>query len=230
LNESTALGWCPTCRGRRNSIIRFEKTTEFSNKHGIVANRIHHRVLECAGCETVFFQNIGFFRQIEHETPDEESAGSFGEPREQCYPPVQIRERPLWLERLRSKDELLCQWFQDVYFALDYSRNGLAAIAARTVIDRALIISGCSGELPFNKKVQKAINDGVIHPYERAVLESLFDAGSAATHRGWNPTYDEIISVVVLLEGLVYRTILAPHDATTLSASIPSRPQPDSDQ
>jgi hypothetical protein len=221
----TIWGWCPNCRGRRKALLLFEHDGSQRNSYGVLAADIRHRVIECAGCERAYFQTVGRIRDLDIHAQGEDEAPEFGPMQEACFPRIQIREIPAWIAKLHATDATMGRWSSDVYFSLDNDRNGLAAIAARTVVDRILLLIGCDPNLTFAQKVEWAIERGHIYPNERDYLESLFEAGSAAAHRAWEPRYDEIIAVIVLLEHLIYRIMIARDDAATLKSLIPARKQ-----
>lgn len=223
LLDAHVWGWCPSCRGKRKATVVFEKSTSLTNDFGVAANSISHRVLECNGCESVYFSRVGRFRNITVDTPNEEEAEPFGPPQEDFYPLVQVREKPTWINDLWEIDPVIAEWYSDIYFCLDNNKNGLAAIAVRTVIDRTLIALGCSETVSFNKKIQWAIENGHILQSEKEIFENLFDAGSAATHRGWRPDYSGIITLIVHLEAIIRRVFIASDDVRKLKTSIPQR-------
>jgi hypothetical protein len=55
------------------------------------------------------------------------------------------------------------------------------------------------------------------------MLSILADAGSAAAHRGWKPTKDDIDHLVRALEHFLERAFVLKHDVRRLKKNIPPR-------
>ena len=65
--------------------------------------------------------------------------------------------------------------------------------------------------------------DGHIGSTEKASLDVLTDAGSAAAHRGWKPMLKQLDTLSSIIEQFVYRTFVLNLEAKSVKMSIPSR-------
>ena len=58
---------------------------------------------------------------------------------------------------------------------------------------------------------------------ERSIIEAAFEAGSAAMHRGHQPTFDSLNTVIDIVERVVHAEVLE-EKAKELAAATPKRP------
>ena len=52
----------------------------------------------------------------------------------------------------------------------------------------------------------------------------MTDAGSAASHRGWRPEFDDLDTILEAAEAVLYRIDVQPAVAARLRAQVPARP------
>jgi hypothetical protein len=55
------------------------------------------------------------------------------------------------------------------------------------------------------------------------MLSVLADAGSAAAHRGWKPTEDDIDHLIDTLENFLHRVFVLKHNVREVKKNIPPR-------
>jgi hypothetical protein len=111
--------------------------------------------------------------------------------------------------------------FGDIYGALTADLRVPAAIAARTVFDRASELLGVDPAISFSEKLDELAVRGKISIDEKEALSILTDAGSAAAHRGWRPKPHELDTMILIIESLLHRTFVIGDAAKQLKASIP---------
>jgi len=99
----------------------------------------------------------------------------------------------------------------------------LSAMGARTIFDRASELLRIDSALTFKEKLDQLQNKGHISASERAQLDILTHAGSAAAHRGWKPTADQLNTVMSIVETFVHRKFVLESEAKRLKAQIPRR-------
>jgi hypothetical protein len=141
------------------------------------------------------------------------------------YPKPSRRAEPEWQYRISIKDRILGNLLADVYGALNAELYVPAAVATRTLFDRASAILDVDPALNFNEKLKELLKKGSIGNDEKATLEVLTDAGGAAAHRGWRPKQNELDTLVTIVETFLHRVFILPADASELAQSIPTRPQ-----
>ena len=180
-------------------------------------------ILECCGCETVYFRRDFWFSEWVEMFDDPIT----GQPRieggvETSYWPAPVRRnRPKWLDKI---DRDLGKLLTEMYSALDNDLGVLAAIAARTVFDRASQLLEVDAAASFKDKLDQLKADGKISDDEEGILEVLVDAGSAAAHRGWRPEVDELSTMIEVVESFLHRSFIVGGGIEKLKASVPAKP------
>jgi hypothetical protein len=172
-------------------------------------------MLQCGGCETVYFET----RSINSEDWDKEG------PVETVtyYPAPSKREQPSWMSDMLLEDDKLYSLLRETYAALNNDARVLAAAGLRTIFDRASEKFGIDPGNSFKKKLDELVTKGKIGQSERDSLDVLTDAGNAAAHRGWRPTLAQLTTLMDIGEGFLYRTIILDAEAQRLRKSIPKR-------
>ncbi len=179
-------------------------------------------ILECCGCGEVCVQHLKWFSEWDNIDQDPLT----GQPRynpgiEVSYWPAPLRrEEPKWVPSI--KDENLRQVIGEVYKALNSGLVVLAAIGCRTLLDRAMYLN--IGDLnTFAKKLDKMVENGHIGINERSILEAITDAGSAAAHRGFAPSAENLETIVTTIEILLHREFILKKAADQVRAETPPR-------
>jgi hypothetical protein len=171
-------------------------------------------MLECGGCKTVFFQ--------EDYVCSEEIGPEGYEKRVTYYPAPAKRKRPDWFSLLDLEPGLY-RLLNETYNALDVDSRVLSATGARTIFDRASELLKIDPALPFKQKLDELQNRGHISASERGHLDILTDAGSAAAHRGWQPSANELNTVMSIVETFIHRKFILESEVKRLKAQIPRR-------
>ena len=145
--------------------------------------------------------------------------------------PRPTRHRPDWLwfdpveHRLvfASGYPELASLLGEVYTALDNNLHILATIGMRTVFDCASHKLGTDPNQSFAEKLKELTTGNKIGGEEKEMLCVLADAGSAAAHRGWKPTEDDIDHLMGALENFLERAFVLKHDLRRVKKTIPPR-------
>ena len=222
-------GHCPNCGSGRKAYVRGEHVVHLSDEDDGTNASDTGMILECCGCERVYFRRDYWFSEWD-------TLGGHpitGEPIlergiETVYWPAPVsRKYPQWLDKIEEADRGLSKLLQEMYAALDNDLRVLAAIAARTVFDRASALLEVNPLMRFEEKLDKLSADGRISPDEENILQVLVDAGSAAAHRGWRPTATELSTMVDVVEYFLHRSFVLGDGIEKLKASVPARPKRD---
>ena len=102
---------CPKCRGERNAFIRGEHSTSWEDEqYGINGSNTGY-ILECGGCETLFFKEEVYFSENGSYYHDPITGQDKYDPELDIiyYPPASKRERPEWLRSVALQDDTLGQ-------------------------------------------------------------------------------------------------------------------------
>ena len=217
---------CPQCGPERNAYVRGEHEVARTDSDDGTSSSDTGFVLECCGCERVFFRRDFWFS--EWETIGEHPIT--GEPRmeggvETTYWPAPVRRpSPDWLPELRATDETLWQVLSEMYEALNNDLRVLVAIAARTAFDRSSELLGVDAAISFEKKLTELVTLNKISGDEKQILETLIDAGSAAAHRGWRPDAQHLATMMEVVEAFLHRSFIVSDGISRLKTSVPPRP------
>ena len=205
-------GHCPSCGSGCKAYVRGEHAVHSTDPDDGISAREVGMVLECCGCERIYFRRDFWLSEWEGV--------------ETSYWPAPVRrQRPTWLEKIKASDRNLGMLLDEMYTALDSDLRVLTAIAARTVWDCASQLLGVDPATNFKEKLRRLCADGGIGSHEKETLKLLVDAGSAAVHRGWRPTVDEIGTMVGVVETFIHRSLVLPGGIEKLGASLPARPK-----
>ncbi len=207
---------CPNCGpGRYADVLASHVVNDQDEEIGIWAKTTSY-MLKCGGCKTVFFQEEYLFS--EDYVPD-------GRPEKHItyYPPPAKRKRPEWLPSLQLSEAALYSLLNETYNALDVDARVLSATGARIIFDRASELLRIDPTLTFKQKLDELRNKGHISVSEHAHLDILTEAGSAAAHRGWQPTADQLNTVMSIVETFIHRKFVLESEVQRLKARIPRR-------
>lgn len=231
---SSTKGHCPKCGPDRNAAIKGEHTSKFEDDDFWAISS--YRILMCRGCDTTYFQIASTSSEDVEWDYDEgglSRATSIWHHRH--FPSPIKREQPKWAQNFEAEKLLaelgisgsgdLWNLFDDVYDCLNAELRVPAAIAIRTTFDKATEFIGIDPSLSFADKLNALLDRGRISEDEREVLEILVDAGSAAAHRGWRPTAEELETLTTLIENFLHRTFFILEEARKLKTAIPTRPK-----
>ena len=219
---------CPRCDGERacDVVGDFVHRWDWTNGYNSVDGIDHHRMLQCRGCEKVFYH----LEQSNSEDWDARTDPHTGE--EEIFCPVTVTTyptpdrpgtKPDWVWELQKVDVHLSAVMEEIYVASEKDLLTLASTGLRTAFDRATELLQVDPALSFADKLAALILAGAIGKNEGTSLEVLVDAGSAAAHRAWRPDRAQLSVLVAALEQFIYRSFVLKNTAE-VSAKTPPKP------
>lgn len=200
--HSDMMSFCRTCGGDRHHTVLYQKTISWTEDDSGLDGGDMWLVLQCAGCHTIAFAHQHWFSE-EHEIDETE--------RKQIvhldlYPPSPRHQQPKWginlYLGLRSDERWINQMLNDIYSAAGMKARSLAAMGARAIVDY-LITSRAGDKGSFSEKLHLLEEQGVITKIQVDLANAAFDAGSAAAHRGYNPSEDDLNILLEITESLL---------------------------
>lgn len=220
---------CPSCDGERKCFVHGTtyKTWDHEDGRGNGSSGgISHTLLECCGCEIVFYQKSSWSTE-ECDWYVDQNGGTQGDPiyTKKTYPAPDKKNRPQWFTRLFSVDEQLLRIMAQTYVAYDGGAYILAAVGLRTALDRATEVLKIDPAISFEEKLDALKNGGYIGDAERSVLTVVTNAGNAAAHRGWSPGLQELNQLIAAMEVFLHRSFIVGTSALDLANSIPEKPK-----
>ncbi len=166
-----------------------------------------YEMLECCGCENISLRRTSWFS----EEPQDLGID--------YYPPAVSRPTPQWSHDLPFDERSL---LDEVYATLHAGSRRTAMMGARALIDIALM-SKVGDQGSFAKTLAEGEKQGFISRSHRTVLEAAFEAGSAAAHRGYNASVEEVNQVIDIVENLLHSVYVLESLAQNLRQKTPPR-------
>jgi hypothetical protein len=233
-------GHCPNCDADRNAEVLAEDTLQ--DEESGIWFRSTYSILRCLGCDRRYIRLVQLCSEdTEVVDVDPETGEPFLAMNEQVTywppppqaPPRARHRRPAWLGFPSDYLELsrgfasdypeLATLLVELYTALDNGLQILATIGMRTVFDCASQKLGIDPNQSFVEKLKELTAQNKIGGEEKEMLSVLADAGSAAAHRGWKPTEDDIDHLMAALENFLERAFVLKHNLRRVKKNIPAR-------
>jgi hypothetical protein len=220
--NKTVKAHCNNCGGERNAHIRASYTV--SNHDNETSWSDTYDILECLGCNNLSVRHTFWFSEWDQFDTDPQT----GHPRllpgtkEAYWPPQTTRRKPVWVENL--SDDVLRRVIDEVYGALNHGQIVLASIGLRTLLDRAMFLRLGDGVGGFTARLKLMVEKGHIGNDEREILEIITDAGNAAAHRGFAPSYNALGTIAEAVESLLHREFVLKTAAGEVKEETPKRP------
>jgi hypothetical protein len=168
-------------------------------------------IVQCAGCKEVSMRRVDWCS--EDDPMDGPSPSTF-------FPARVSRRKPVWLTRENAHSTYVGM-LEEVYAALHADSRRLAMMGARAIID--VVITRTVGDQGnFTKGLDELEKNDLIGKRDRAIIEAAIEAGSAAMHRGHQPTTDDVNVVIDIVERMIQAEILEAK-AKELAATTPPR-------
>ena len=225
----TCKSYCPKCGEDSNAdIVACHENQQYADvPDNMVWTRDTYRILRCRGCEWVYVQREHLSSEDEEYDVDSRT-GEYVvviEPHVTYWPPPKKRQRPPWLYRLNDKP--LRNLLDEVYGALDADHRVLAAIGARTALDRAFVLMEAHESLGFVEKLQQLRDRDNISEVDMRMLDAWTDVGSAAAHRSWKPEPMALTKIMDGVENFLQRNLVLESDIPAIKDKVPpKKPRP----
>lgn len=228
--EATKKAHCPTCDGARTCQVHgmiYKAWDWVEPQYGhSVSGGADHFLLECRGCETVFYEKSSWNSEDFDHYYDAMGQEQYEQPREiQTHPKPDAKTKPVWFAAMQKVDAQLHNILSQMYVAHDNHAHILAAIGLRTALDRATEVLGIDPAKTFDEKLNELRDGGWIGQTERDILGVVTDAGNAAAHRGWEPDDGEIAQLLSSMEVFLHRAFIVGQKALSIKGSIPAKPK-----
>jgi hypothetical protein len=207
--SSTVIVNCNRCHAETNHAPQGVcKKTD----HGFdEASRTHvhfaetYTLLQCQVCGQGRLQVVMWNSENDHSPP------SF-------FPPPECRRPPQWLEEIDQPMRVL---LNEVHTALDAGMYAIALMGVRSVLD-VWVSSQTTGRKPFPEKLENLMALGTLSARQVETLNGVFQAGSAASHRGYAPSLQDALAATEAVENLLHQDALVPR-INAMTANTPHR-------
>lgn len=208
--------YCSACAGDRNCEIRGFYSERGSTADGHIHWTVNWSILTCCGCDHVFAQTASSDSEdYGHYYDDEGNEAIEYYEKIATWPAKSKRDLPEWFSHGSVETDLkntdaLDDSLNELYGALNQDLVVLASIGIRTCFDIAAEILEIDPNNTFRQKLDELVSKAHITEAEREHVETLVDAGSAAAHRGWKPTIQDLETLMSVLENFIYGTMVVP--------------------
>lgn len=214
------LAHCNVCGGEKNQFARAAYVKEGGDEESQWSHT--YEVLECCGCGTLSVRHQHWFSEWDQFEYDDEGVSTYRIPgvTTSYYPPALAREMPRWFTKL--EDKVLRDVLVEVYGNLQAGHMITATAGTRILIDRTMFLTvGDAGG--FEKKLGAMLNEGFIGQNEQSLLNTMTEAGHAASHRGYRPDVEQLNTILDTIENLLHRTFILKKEAELVKKSTPPR-------
>lgn len=203
------VSYCRQCGGDREHHVFAEKSRYWGDEDSPVDGGDIWAILECAGCHAVTFVHSHWFSGEDEMTEN----GPETVVHRDLYPPTPPRQMPewgidsyLWFD---VDDQWIAKLHKDIYAALGLKAYALAAMGVRAIVD-FVVTSKVGDSGGFRAKLERMQQFGLITETQVDEIYAAFDAGSAAAHRGYNPSEDDVYTLLNITEVLLHQVYIAP--------------------
>ena len=223
---------CNVC-GRDNDhrMVHSHRNKEYSEDckdgFGNVINNINGsrdwQLLECQGCKTVWLR----LREYCSEwgwLPDEDPCEYT------CFPPrnTGTRVKPHWFDTFSTLDNLQGHFilisYKQIYQLIEANQYLAALLTSRALLETIAIENGVGDMKTFRQKLEGLCEKEFIRRKQIDFLEkAIYDSGSAAMHRSYNPTATTVTYVLDAIEHLIHTIYIEPIVDLILQEEKPKR-------
>ncbi|KAB1082236.1 DUF4145 domain-containing protein [Neorhizobium galegae] len=211
---------CNECGPARNAHVRASYSTSDTDDDGTSWTDTWE-ILECCGCNSISARRAFWFS--EHDTLSQASDGRMLVERgvtETFYPGRSRRRRPAWTQKV--SDPVLAKLFNELYKALAADLLIVSSICARTLFDAASTLKvGDAGN--FKQKIDALVAQDMMSAADKEAVEAMTDAGNASAHRGYEPSFEQLMHIIDIVEGFIERQFYYPDIARSLRQATPPR-------
>ncbi|WSG99919.1 DUF4145 domain-containing protein [Rhizobium ruizarguesonis] len=220
LEQKTVKVDCNECGPARNANVRVSYSISGTDDDG-TSWADTWDILECCGCNSISARRAFWFS--EHDTLSQAPDGRMLVERgvtETFYPGRTRRKRPAWTHKV--SEPVLGKLFDELYKALAADLLIVSSICARTLFDAASTIKvGDAGN--FRQKIDALVAQGMMSAADKEAVEAMTDAGNASAHRGYEPSFEQLMHIVDIVEGFIERQFYYPEVAKSLRSATPHR-------
>lgn len=217
---------CPKCNAEKNSKVIKEYAEMWQDEEYPICGSITFRILKCQGCNEVFIQKEELFSENStHEWNDlKQDWEEVMIPEITYWPALVLREQPKWIWGIKKLNPEIASLLDELYSAVNNNLYILAAIGTRTVIDKATELLNIAPGNDFRAKLAELVKKEMISEKDRTHLQTLTNAGSAAAHRGWRPSHEDLEHMLDIMEIFLNRMFILSDSVEALRPKIPPRP------
>lgn len=193
--SSSVLVHCNRCHAETRHALRGEckKTDNYFDEEYRIEIRFAetYSLLQCQVCGQGRLQVVMWNSENEYSNPI-------------LLPSPECRRPPEWLDAIEPP---LCVLLKEIYRALDAGMYAIALMGVRSVLD-LWVSEQTSFTNNFPRKIQELVRLGTLSTKQGKTLGHVFDAGSAAAHRGYAPSLADALSAIDAVENILHQRLV----------------------
>src|SRR5262249_14461936 len=110
----------------------------------------------------------------------------------------------------------------ELYVCLQNECPTAAAMVVRAILERTMI-SAIGDQGSFSANLKKFASDGYVAAKQLQVIEPVLEAGHASIHRAFEPSQEDLVTIVDIMEAILQTVFVHPSQAAALKQRIPQR-------
>lgn len=206
---------CNQCGGERNHEVLFT-ATKVDEEPGWFYSETYE-TLQCRGCDDIHVRSRSGYENDDKETV-------------RYFPAAVFRPAPPWHIDLflstPSAEDFVWKLLNEIYAALQNDLPQLAAMGIRSLLEKLMIAKNGGDQGTFKKNLDAFVQAGYLSTGQKETIETVLELGHASIHRDFEPTREDIVFLVDIVEQLVQMIYLHGDQARKLRARIPPRKHP----
>jgi len=116
----------------------------------------------------------------------------------------------------------------EIYTAVQNGCHRLAAMGVGALLE-SVITQKIGDKGTFKGNVDALLEAGYVSVRQALTIQSILDAGHASIHRGWEPTNQDVNTLLDIVESIVETVYLHEDLVRELDKKVPKRKRPNSD-
>ena len=227
MSDNKISSYCNKCGQDTNHEVLYCEESKTSTGYRIKFQRDYrYEMIKCLGCDAISFRRV-------ETIPDFFDADVEDVENVDYYPPRVARRSPEWLSdyagwNLTGGEDIpatIIDILKEIYEAVHNNSKHLVAMGVRAVIE-AIMVDKVVDQGTFGKNLDALKKADYLSVRQEMVLSTILEAGHAAIHRGWQPTDDQISTLLDITESLIESIYVHELRAERLEKVIPKRPKP----
>jgi len=209
--------------GHRNQEFVEEVKDDYGRTFTTIDGFHDWQLLECQGCKTVCLRSREYFS----EWCDPWDSDPY---KKEFFPPRTIgsRPKPEWFEMFASLEDLqghfILTSYAQIYELIQAEHHLAALLTARALLETVAIENGSGDKRSFEEKLTELKNKEFISGKQIIFInQAIYDAGSAAMHRSYNPSKEAVRYVLDVIEKLLHTIYIEPIIENHLSQAKPKK-------
>ena len=204
---------CNKCSAMTNHDVEYEESKTEEDETETVWLETTTLLLKCRGCDeytkairTLFSEDIEY---TDKAIPNY---------RFKYYPSREdsIKSKPQWhndfpLDLFNENQEMIKTMIDEIYGNLSLNNNMSAMLMCRCLLEFVAINYGDGDKGSFTQNISEIVSKGYLTEEEKDNFNSIiYDAGSAAMHRNWTPSKEDVEIVLDNIESLLFNIFIKP--------------------